>query len=91
MQKVQPAYPPVAETARIQGTVVLEAVIGKDGTILSLRVSGGHPLLIQSAIEAVSQWKYRPYLLNGAPVEVDTQVTHDFYYYRGNASRRPRH
>jgi protein TonB len=64
--------------ARVQGTVVLQAVIGKDGTIRELRLISGHPMLAPAAIEAVKQWRYRPYLLNGEPVEVDTQVNVNF-------------
>ena len=78
MTKVQPSYPPLAKQARIQGTVVLQAVIGKDGSIQNLRAVSGHPMLIQSAIDAVRQWRYKPYFLNGEPVEVDTQVTVNF-------------
>ena len=76
--KVQPTYPPLARTARVQGSVVLAAVIGKDGTIQNLHVLSGHPLLTQAALDAVRQWRYRPYILNGEPVEVDTQVTVNF-------------
>jgi protein TonB len=78
LHKVQPNYPPLARTARVQGSVVLAAVIGKDGTIQNLHVISGHPLLTQAALDAVRQWKYRPYILNGEPVEVDTQVTVNF-------------
>jgi len=78
LHKVQPAYPPLARTARVQGSVVLAAIIGKDGTIQNLHVVSGHPLLTQAALEAVKQWRYRPYILNGEPVEVDTQVTVNF-------------
>lgn len=78
IRKVQPTYPPLAKQARISGAVVLQAVIGKDGTIQNLRAVSGHPMLIQSAIDAVRQWKYKPYFLNGEPVEVDTQVTVNF-------------
>ena len=78
IRKVQPVYPPLAKQARISGTVVLQAVIGKDGTIQNLRAVSGPPMLIQSAIDAVRQWKYKPYFLNGEPVEVDTQVTVNF-------------
>jgi len=78
IRMVQPSYPPLARQARIQGTVVLQAIIGKDGSIEHLRAVSGHPMLIPSAIDAVSQWKYKPYLLNGEPVEVDTQVTVNF-------------
>ena len=78
IHKVQPAYPPLARTARVQGSVVLAAVIGKDGTIQNLHVISGHPLLTQAALDAVKQWRYKPYILNGEPVEVDTQVTVNF-------------
>ncbi|HZR64465.1 MAG TPA: TonB family protein [Terriglobales bacterium] len=78
LHKVQPAYPPLARTARVQGSVVLAAIIGKDGTIQNLHVISGHPLLTQAALDAVKQWRYRPYILNGEPVEVDTQVTVNF-------------
>jgi len=78
IRRVQPSYPPLAKQARISGAVVLQAVIGKDGTIQNLRAVSGHPMLIQSAIDAVRQWKYKPYFLNGDPVEVDTQVTVNF-------------
>jgi protein TonB len=78
IRMVQPVYPPLAKQARISGSVVLQAVIGKDGSIENLRAVSGHPMLIQSAIDAVRQWKYKPYFLNGEPVEVDTQVTVNF-------------
>jgi periplasmic protein TonB len=78
VRKVQPNYPPLAKQARISGAVVLQAVIGKDGTIQNLKAVSGHPMLIQSALDAVRQWKYKPYYLNGEPVEVDTQVTVNF-------------
>ena len=78
LHKVQPTYPPLARTARVQGSVLLAAVIGKDGTIQNLHVISGHPLLTQAALDAVRQWRYRPYILNGEPVEVDTQVTVNF-------------
>jgi periplasmic protein TonB len=78
VHRVQPDYPAIAKSARIQGEVVLAAVISKDGTIENLRVLKGHPLLVKAALEAVQQWRYRPYLLNGDPVEVETQVTVNF-------------
>jgi len=78
MKKVQPNYPPLARSARIQGQVVLQAVIGKDGTIQNLRAISGHPMLTPAAIDAVRQWRYKPYFLNGEPVEVDTQITVNF-------------
>jgi protein TonB len=64
--------------ARVQGTVVLQAVIAKDGTVQDLRVVSGHPLLVQAALEAVQLWRYKPYLLNDQPVEVDTQINVNF-------------
>ena len=64
--------------ARIQGTVILQAQISKDGNIENLHLISGHPMLAPAAIEAVKQWKYKPYLLNGEPVEVETQVQVNF-------------
>ena len=78
IRKVQPAYPPLARQARIQGTVLLQAEISKDGTIENLRLIQGHPMLAPAAIEAVKQWRYKPYILNGEPVEVETQITVNF-------------
>jgi len=78
VRKVNPTYPPLARQARIQGTVVLQAQISKDGNIENLQLISGHPMLAPAAIEAVKQWKYRPYLLNGEPVEVETQVQVNF-------------
>jgi periplasmic protein TonB len=78
MRRVMPTYPPLARTARIQGPVVLFAVISKAGTIDKLRAVSGPPMLIPAAIEAVSQWRYRPYILNNEPIEVETQITVNF-------------
>ena len=78
VHKVTPQYPPIAKSARVQGAVVLQASIGKDGTIQNLKVVSGHPMLSQAAIEAVKQWKYKPYFLNGQPVDVDTTITVNF-------------
>jgi Ca-activated chloride channel family protein len=77
-KQVNPTYPPLAKRARIQGEVVLRAVVDKTGTISSLRVVSGHPMLAPAAIEAVKQWKYKPYLLNGTPVEVETTISVKF-------------
>jgi protein TonB len=74
----KPEYPPLAKMARIQGTVRLEAIISKDGTIQDLKVVSGHPLLVKSALEAVQRWRYQPTLLNGEPVEVVTEVDVNF-------------
>ena len=76
--RVEPAYPPLAKQARIQGVVVLTAIIGKDGNVQNLQIVSGHPLLAPAAIEAVKQWRYKPFLLNGQPVEVETTVTVNF-------------
>lgn len=80
---IAPKYPPEAGQARIEGTVVLLAVIRKDGTVEDVRVESGLPVLAQAAIEAVKQWRYRPYLLNGEPVEINSQITINFTLSRG--------
>jgi len=69
---------PLAKAARIQGEVVLAAIISKAGTIEELQALSGHPMLVAAAVEAVRQWRYRPYLLNGEPVEVETRITVNF-------------
>ena len=74
----QPLYPALARQARIQGNVVLHAIIDKDGRVGQLEVVSGHPLLVQSALDAVKQWRYQPTQLNGDPVEVDTTITVTF-------------
>jgi protein TonB len=74
LNRVQPVYPPLARQTRIQGTVKLHAIIAKDGSVQQLEVLSGHPLLVQAALDAVRQWRYKPTLLNGEPVEVDTTV-----------------
>jgi protein TonB len=78
IRRVEPIYPPLARTARIQGPVVLEAIIGKDGTMQHLQLVSGHPMLAPAALEAVRQWRYRPYILNGEAIEVETQITVNF-------------
>jgi protein TonB len=80
LNKVMPVYPAVAKAAGIDGTVILHAVIGMDGKPLSLRVmnSQDDPELARAAIESVSQWRYRPTLLNGEPIEVDTTIMVNF-------------
>ena len=74
VNRVQPLYPPLARQTRISGTVKLHAIIGKNGAVEQLQVVSGHPLLVQSALDAVRQWRYQPTLLNGDPVEVDTEI-----------------
>jgi TonB family protein len=71
---VEPTYGPLAKAARISGTVKLHAVIAKDGSVQGLNVVSGHPLLVSSALDAVRQWRYQPTLVNGQPVEVETQI-----------------
>ncbi len=78
LQKVPPQYPQAARDAQIQGAVIMDATIGKAGDIENLQILSGHPMLAPAALEAVKQWKYKPFLLNGEPVEVLTQVEVDF-------------
>jgi len=78
IRRVQPVYPPLARSARIQGSVILAAVIGKDGTMENLKLISGHPMLVPAALQAVRQWRYRPYVLNGEAIEVETQITVNF-------------
>jgi periplasmic protein TonB len=75
LDRVLPVYPPIARAAGVQGTVVLEATISTSGAITNLRVLSGNAMLQQAAIDAVSRWRYRPYLLNGQPVEVETTIS----------------
>jgi protein TonB len=75
VRQVQPKYPPLAQAAGIQGTVQLRAIVSKSGTIEDLKVVSGPAMLITAAVEAVKQWRYRPYMLNGEPIEVDTEIT----------------
>ncbi len=74
IHKVEPKYPPLAREARIQGQVVLAAVISKEGMIHNLQLVSGHPMLVPAALDAVQQWRYRPFLLNGEPVEVESTI-----------------
>jgi periplasmic protein TonB len=78
IRRIEPIYPPLARTARIQGPVVLAAIISKEGMIRQLQVLSGHPMLVRAAVDAVSQWRYRPYVLNGEVIEVETQITVNF-------------
>lgn len=75
---VPPQYPPEAGRARIEGAVVLLALIGRDGTIQDVRVESGLPILAKAAIDAVKQWRYKPYMIDGEPVEVDSRITINF-------------
>jgi periplasmic protein TonB len=75
ISRIEPRYPPLALQTRTQGTVRLQAIISSDGRITSLVVLSGHPLLVQAALDAVRQWRYRPTMLDGEPVEVETTIT----------------
>jgi len=75
-----PTYPPIARAAHVSGAVVLHAVISKTGTIEKLEVISGPEMLRTAATEAVRNWRYKPYLLNGDPTEVDTQITVNFNF-----------
>ncbi len=74
----KPEYPPLARMVRAEGTVYLQAVIARDGTIQELKVLAGHPLLVKAAMDVVKQWRYQPTLLNGEPVEVLTEISVTF-------------
>jgi TonB family protein len=78
VRRVAPVYPALAKQARIQGTVIFSATIGKDGQIANLQVVSGHPLLVPAATDAVKQWVYKPTMLNGEPVAVMTQIDINF-------------
>ena len=75
IHRVEPGYPTLARAARVQGDVILTAVISVNGEIENLQLVSGHPMLVPAAITAVKQWRYKPYLLNGQPVEVETTIT----------------
>jgi len=75
IHQVLPTYPQIAKTAHISGTVVLHAIIAKDGTVQQLQFISGPPLLKMAAMEAVKQWRYKPTLLNTQPVQVDTTIS----------------
>ena len=78
IQKTTPVYPQIAKQARVSGTVVIQATITKNGTVDNLRVVNGPTMLRQSALDAVKSWRYRPYLLDGEPVDVETTVSVTF-------------
>lgn len=76
--KVQPQYPQIARVAGVQGAVRLRAIVSRTGTVENLSVISGHAMLAAAAVEAVKQWRYRPYMLNGEPIEVETEITVNF-------------
>jgi len=75
VHRVEPVYPTLARAARVQGEVVLSAIIDANGQITNLQLVSGHPMLVPAALAAVREWRYKPYLLNGQPVEVETTIT----------------
>ena len=79
IERVPPDYPPLARNAHLQGTVILHVLLGTDGKVQQIQVVSGHPVLTQAAIDAVKKWRYKPTLLNGQPVEVDTEVDVSFW------------
>jgi protein TonB len=78
VSKVAPDYPADAKQARIQGTVVMRVIVDKEGNVANIQLISGHPILAPAAFDAVKLWKYKPYLLNGMPIEVETQVAVNF-------------
>jgi protein TonB len=78
IKRVQPIYPPNALAMRIQGTVEMEATINKEGNITNLKKISGDPILSRAALEAVKQWRYKPYYLDGQPVDIQTQIAIKF-------------
>jgi len=82
MHKVEPRYPAIAQQVGVQGAVVIRALISRNGTIEHAQVESGQPLLVAAALAAVREWKYRPYYLNGEPVEVETEITVNFVLHR---------
>jgi protein TonB len=82
VHKVEPRYPTIAQQVGIQGAVVIRALISRSGTIEHAQVESGQPLLVTAALVAIREWKYRPYYLNGEPVEVETEITVNFILHR---------
>ena len=82
IRKVEPQYPPMARQLRVEGSVIIKAWINRDGLIERAQVESGHPLLTHAALEAVREWRYRPYYLNHEPVEIETEITVNFVLQR---------
>jgi len=78
IKRVQPKYPPAALATHASGEVQIEATVSKDGTVTNVKVLKGDPMLAHAAVEAVRQWRYKPYYLDGEPVEIQTQITVNF-------------
>ena len=86
---VRPTYPELASETHVEGRVSLACIIGRDGSVLKIEVKKGHPLLIQAAIDAVAQWKFKPLVLNGQTVEMDTTVNIDFQLRKSQKNADP--
>lgn len=82
IHKVEPLYPAIAKIAAVQGPVLIKALISREGTIEQEQVVSGSPLLAPAALDAIRQWRYRPYYLNGEAVEVETEITVNFILQR---------
>jgi len=78
VRRIEPRYPPPAIAARIEGPVKIRAIISREGIITQAQLLSGNPLLSGAALEAIRQWRYKPYILNGEPVEVETEITVNF-------------
>jgi protein TonB len=78
IKRVQPKYPPAALAAHVQGAVQIEATINQEGKVVDVKVLSGDSVLAHAAVEAVRQWRYKPYYLDGQPVEIQTQITVNF-------------
>lgn len=78
IHRIEPQYPAIARIARVSGSVELRAIIGRDGSVSSIEVLSGNPLLARAAVEAARQWRYRPTFLDGEAVEVETRITVNF-------------
>jgi protein TonB len=78
IKKVQPQYPQAALAVHAQGAVQIEATVNKEGNVINPKVLSGDPILGRAALEAVRQWRYKPYSLDGQPVEIQTQITINF-------------
>ena len=82
IHKVEPQYPPIAKQIGLQGAVILKAFISREGVIERVHTESGHPILARAALDAVRQWRYKPYYLNGEPIEVETEITVNFMLQR---------
>jgi protein TonB len=78
VHRVEPVYPSIAKSTGVQGTVLIKALISSNGRIEQAQVISGSPLLAPAALEAIKQWRYRPYVLNGGTIEVETEITVNF-------------